>query len=176
MVKSQILQWPLQTLRNQQRILTILKSLEVDFVQVSFSKVSQIDIQPMCWLFPIFAPLSVNSVLISFSQVDLTSPGQEGQREFMRKKAKVLEIHNYCNVKEFLNENWIYNIQIQNFDWLWASCLHTQAVYTIGDAWKLIILELLVMCTAQACFRWFCKTGLCDPIVLITKWFNCSGH
>jgi len=44
----------MKTLQNQQRILTILKSLDVNFVQV-----------------------------------DLTSPGQEGQREFMRKKAKV---------------------------------------------------------------------------------------
>ena len=34
---------PHQTLQNQQRIMTILKSLEVDFVQVSFSKVSQIE-------------------------------------------------------------------------------------------------------------------------------------
>ena len=38
----------LQTLQNQQRILTILRSLEVDFVQVSNCKVSQIHILPMC--------------------------------------------------------------------------------------------------------------------------------
>ena len=38
---------PLKTLQNQKQILTILESLEVDFVQVSWCNLSQIIIQPI---------------------------------------------------------------------------------------------------------------------------------